>query len=58
MSARTVIRKLFEKGLRDVDNSMVIAGEGGLRGLNDNGKHKIKIKKRKKISQYLTGPHT
>ena len=32
-----------EKGLMDVDNSVVIAGgEGGIRGLNVNGKNTIK----------------
>ena len=32
-----------EKGLMDVDNSVVIAGgEGGIRGLNGNGKNTIK----------------
>ena len=32
-----------EKGLMDMDNSVVIAG-GGIRGLNGNGKNTIKIK--------------
>ena len=27
-----------EKGLWDMDNSVVIAGEGGIRGLHGNGK--------------------
>ena len=34
-----------EKGLMDMDNSVVIAGrEVGIRGLNGNGKNTIKIK--------------
>ena len=28
----------------DTDNSVVIAGKGGIRGLNDSGKNTIKIK--------------
>ena len=33
-----------EKGLMDLDNSVVIAGgEGGIRGLNSNGKNTMKI---------------
>ena len=36
-----------EKGLRDMDNSVVIVG-GGIRGLNGNGKKKIKQKISKK----------
>ena len=33
-----------EKGLMDMGNSVVITGVGGLRGLNGNGKHTIKIR--------------
>ena len=33
-----------EKGLMDMDNSVVIAGGGDRRGLNSNGKNTIKIK--------------
>ena len=36
-----------EKGLMDMDNSVVIAGGGDRRGLNSNGKNTIKILKRK-----------
>ena len=32
------------KGPRDIDNSVVIAGEGGKRGQNGNGKNTLKIK--------------
>ena len=32
-----------EKGLRDMDNSVVIAGGGCIRGLNGNGENTIKI---------------
>ena len=40
-----------EKGLMDMDNSVVIAGvEGALRGQNGNGKNTIKIKKINKDS--------
>ena len=31
-----------EKGLMDMDNSVVIAGEGGIKGKNGNGKNTIK----------------
>ena len=31
------------KGLLDMDNSVVIDGGGGIRGLNGNGKNTIKI---------------
>ena len=34
-----------EKGPMDMDNSVVIVGGRGIRGLNGNGKIKIKIKK-------------
>ena len=34
-----------EEGLMDMDNSVVIARAGAIRGLNVNGKNKIKIKK-------------
>ena len=37
-------RSKKEKGLMDMDHSVVIAGEGGIRGLNDNRKNTIKIK--------------
>ena len=33
-----------EKGLMDMDNSVVIAGEGSIRGLNGNRKTTIKTK--------------
>ena len=33
-----------EKGLMDMDKSVVISGGRGLRGLNGNGKNIIKIK--------------
>ena len=33
-----------EKGLTDMDNNMVIAGGGGIRELNGNGKNIINIK--------------
>ena len=36
-----------EKGHVDMDNSMVIAGGGGIRGLGGNGKNTIKIKFKK-----------
>ena len=37
-----------EKGLMDVDNSVVTAGgEESIRGLNGNGKNTIRIKLRK-----------
>ena len=36
--------KQKEKGLMDMDNSVVIAGGEGIRGLNGNGKNTIKIK--------------
>ena len=36
-----------EKVLMDLDNSVVIVGEGGIRGQNDNGKNTIKIKSNK-----------
>ena len=40
-----------EKGLLHMDNSVVIAGERSIRGLNSNGKNIIKIylKKRNKF---------
>ena len=41
----------------DMDNSVVIAGEGGIRGLNSNGKNKVKIKSKRdtrlKTRKYL-----
>ena len=33
-----------QKGLMDMDNSVVIAGGGGIRGLKGNRKNTIKIK--------------
>ena len=36
-----------EKALMDMDNSVVIAGGRGIRGLNGNGKNTIKIKLKK-----------
>ena len=36
-----------EKGLMDMDSSVVIAGKRGVRGLNGNGKNRIKIKCKK-----------
>ena len=36
--------KQKEKGLMDMDNSVVIAGGEDIRGLNGNGKNTIKIK--------------
>ena len=33
-----------ENGLTDMDSSVVIAGEGGIRGLDDNGKSTIEVK--------------
>ena len=33
-----------EKGLMDMDNSVVTVVEGGIRGLNGNGKNTIKNK--------------
>ena len=45
-----------EKGLMDMDNSVVIAGEGGIVALNGNVKHtikKLKIKEYYNISMKL-----
>ena len=33
-----------EKGLMDIENSVVIAGGENIRGLNGNGKNTVKIK--------------
>ena len=52
-----------EKGLMDMDNRVVIAGGGGVRGLNSNGKNTIEIKFKEKqcgnslcvLLQFLSG---
>ena len=36
-----------------MDSSAVIAGRGGIRGLNDNGKNTIKIKNNKEKKKML-----
>ena len=38
------IEQKKKKGLMDMDNSVVTAGGGGIRGLNDNGKNTIKMR--------------
>ena len=40
-----------EEGLIDMNNSVVIAGVGGIRGQNGNGKNIIKIKLKIKINK-------
>ena len=37
----------MEKGLMNMDNNVVIVGGEGVRGLNGNGKNRIKIKCKK-----------
>ena len=37
-----------EKGLMDMDNSVVLAGGRGTRGLNGHGKNTIKVKSKNK----------
>ena len=39
-----------------MDSSAVIAGRGGIRGLNDNGKNTIKIKNNKEKKKMLQQP--
>ena len=38
-----------EKGLMDMDNSVVISREQGIKGLNGNGKNTTKFKKEKSL---------
>ena len=40
-----------ERGLMDMDNSVMIAGGRGIRGLNSNGESTIKIKFKKKAER-------